>query len=444
MTSVIDNLRNYTSIATEKQKSHLEAAQFWNRLHNVANITLIALTALATILGVMEETIIPVHVVPIVTGIATMISSMVGVFKPFQKQREQLESSKRFKLLMLKLVACESIDDYKEVRAELQEALLDEPFTKAMKKVRKENKDQQREKEKLWALSNQLKMAVLKDAKTYEEFKKDYVTSSSFESSIKTGEVAEVNQEPDTVDGNALTGWIDKIELPIRTISKRRQKTIRQSISALKRRSIGEIDTKIADDQERRFSIASGEHAFGEWNNNGTVVVDQKKSHNNVSPLYYVGEDANILNVEDVDRPLSFTVNMKKNYNLEQPHVSNGNEPKLYKSMQPLAPTNHHQTQLKVRHSPPHSNPQPKLIVNTEPEPTTQSHSQSPSLSTESINLTHHRQDNKSLTQETHFASSNDDSDQEIQKLGEVAGQEHTVIEIANGEDKESSKLIQS
>ena len=141
MASVIDNLRNYTAIATEKQKSHWEAAQFYNRLHNVANMTLIALTALATILGVMEDTVIPVHVVPIVTGIATMISSMIGVFKPFEKQNEQLESSKKFKLLMLKLVACESIDDYKEVRAELQEALLDEPFTKAMKKVRKQNQD---------------------------------------------------------------------------------------------------------------------------------------------------------------------------------------------------------------------------------------------------------------------------------------------------------------
>ena len=277
--------------------------------------------------------------------------------------------------------------------------------------------------------------------------------SSSLESSIEVKEATEVHQEvPDTEDGTKriLTGLLDNVDRPLRVSSQRRQDTIRQSIRALKKpfkpykRTFDEIDTEIAGDQERRFSIASGEFAFGALNNN-EIGADGKHQDNDHLPVYHhhIEKNPTVITVEDIDRPLRFAVNMKSNGNpiVSQPPCIS--QPNLDTFMQALTSNiNNAHAKLKSTHN---SNPEPteqQPIVINEPEPHNSSDlqlSNSPHGSMESINLTH-RQENRSLTQETHFASSSNNSDQEIPQLQEA---DDTVIEI---EDKsgETSKLIQS
>ena len=46
-------------------------------------------------------------------------TSMVGVFKPFERRNAHVDSSRSFQLLMLRLVYCEKISEYKAIRKEI-------------------------------------------------------------------------------------------------------------------------------------------------------------------------------------------------------------------------------------------------------------------------------------------------------------------------------------
>eukprot|EP00111_Clytia_hemisphaerica_P008099 TCONS_00023603-protein len=139
MSSIIANLQNYIDLSKERHKVHQKEALFWDKVNTYANISLIILTSIATVLSVLEESI-PLYVVPIFTGLAAIISSLIGVFKPFDKRNVQEDSSKKFKVLSLKLVACKSIKKYNELRAEILETMMDEPFTREKKKRGNNNK----------------------------------------------------------------------------------------------------------------------------------------------------------------------------------------------------------------------------------------------------------------------------------------------------------------
>ncbi|XP_066934675.1 uncharacterized protein [Clytia hemisphaerica] len=139
MSSIIVNLQNYIDLSKERHRVHQKEALFWNKVNTYANISLIILTSIATVLSVLEGSI-PFYIVPIFTGLATIISSLIGVFKPFDKRNVQEDSSKKFKVLSLKLVACKSMKDYNELRAEILETMMDEPFTREKKKRGNKNK----------------------------------------------------------------------------------------------------------------------------------------------------------------------------------------------------------------------------------------------------------------------------------------------------------------
>ena len=114
MSSIIINLQNYIDLSKEKHHVHQKEAIFWDKVNNLAHISLILLTSIATVLSVLEgiDNSVPFYVVPIFTGLSTVISSLIGVFKPFDKRNNQAEASKKFKVLMLKLVSCKTIEDH--------------------------------------------------------------------------------------------------------------------------------------------------------------------------------------------------------------------------------------------------------------------------------------------------------------------------------------------
>uniref|UniRef100_A0A7M5V710 SMODS and SLOG-associating 2TM effector domain-containing protein n=1 Tax=Clytia hemisphaerica TaxID=252671 RepID=A0A7M5V710_9CNID len=171
--TISQNLRNYIDLTEERNKSHRKAAVFWDKTHQWANIAIIILTSVATIFSVMEGSI-PNYVVPIVTGFAAMVSSMVGVFKPFERHNLHVDSSRNFQLMMLRLVSCEKISEYKEVRKQIQETLLTEPFAPTSKK-KKDDDEEARKKhsEVMWALSSKLKIEIFEEEQEWKKFKQD-------------------------------------------------------------------------------------------------------------------------------------------------------------------------------------------------------------------------------------------------------------------------------
>ena len=124
----LKNARNYVWLASKKNRSHVFSALKWERFFYGAQLSLIILTSLSTILAVIEDKL-PIYVLPIISGIATIVSSVMGVLKPQDKQKLHLESARRFKILMLKLVSCDDMAKYKRVRQEIQHELMDAPFT---------------------------------------------------------------------------------------------------------------------------------------------------------------------------------------------------------------------------------------------------------------------------------------------------------------------------
>ena len=185
MPAISNNLRNYIELVEERNIGHGRAAVYWNHIHQYANISLIILTSVATVLSVMHDSI-PSYVVPIITGLATTISSFIGVFKPYEKREEQLTSARKFKKLMLDLISSESIEEFKRVRSEIQEAMLDEPFTCSTKRAKNQNEQKKKEKNKkrdqLWNLSTKLKIEVYEDEQKWIHFKEEAKKKSKHES----------------------------------------------------------------------------------------------------------------------------------------------------------------------------------------------------------------------------------------------------------------------
>ena len=138
--SIVVNLQNYIDLAKERHKAHQKEALCWDWWNNFGNVLLIILTATATVLSVLEK-YLPIYIVPIFTGLAVIVSSLIAVFKPFDKRNNQEESSKKFKVLMLELVDCKSIEDYHSLKAKVLETILDEPFTKAEGKEEKKRNE---------------------------------------------------------------------------------------------------------------------------------------------------------------------------------------------------------------------------------------------------------------------------------------------------------------
>ena len=182
------NARNYVWLASKKNRSHQKAAVGWETFFYAAQIFLIILTSLSTILSVMENKI-PAYVLPIISGIATIVSSVMGVLKPHDKQVMHLEAARRFKILMLKLVSCEDIAKYKRVRQEIQDQLMDAPFTfpheepltkrgqdltdgaTAGKRSKKQAKNDEMAKQ-IWAINPILKLQLHQDEKLWEDYLK--------------------------------------------------------------------------------------------------------------------------------------------------------------------------------------------------------------------------------------------------------------------------------
>ena len=127
--TIQETRRNFISLAREHCKGHTEAANFYNIIFVTLNLTLTLLTAFATVLSTQELSAgISQNAITIVTGLATLISAVIGFLKPADRRNEQLEFAKEIKVLMFRMIECESEEMYDRIWKDFFEAILTEPL----------------------------------------------------------------------------------------------------------------------------------------------------------------------------------------------------------------------------------------------------------------------------------------------------------------------------
>ena len=121
--------RNFIGITKAKSKSHLNSAWYWDILYSFFIISITVLCAVTTLLAILAN-YLPFYVVPIVGGVATLLSAMHGFLKPADRRQSHLESGKMFKVIMFRMVRCKTKEEYDELWNELYQEIIDEPFVK--------------------------------------------------------------------------------------------------------------------------------------------------------------------------------------------------------------------------------------------------------------------------------------------------------------------------
>ena len=128
-----ENWKSFVGMTRAKAESHGKVAQHWDRIHNILSMTIIFLSALTTI-----STLLPVsqYVGATLGALATLVSAINGSLNPSMRRQLQMESSRGFRALMLKMVRVETERDYEELWKEYNKELLGEPFLPSKFKVK--------------------------------------------------------------------------------------------------------------------------------------------------------------------------------------------------------------------------------------------------------------------------------------------------------------------
>ena len=132
---ISENWSSFVSMTKAKADSHGKVAQYWDSTHNIMSLSLIVLSAMTTL-----STLLPItHYVAATLGaITTLLSAVAGSMAPSTRRQQQMESSKGFRALMLKMVRVETEREYEELWKAYNKELLGEPFLPAKYKVKED------------------------------------------------------------------------------------------------------------------------------------------------------------------------------------------------------------------------------------------------------------------------------------------------------------------
>jgi hypothetical protein len=129
-----ENWQSFVNMTRGKAISHGKASQYWDRIHNILSLTLIfisGLTTLATLLPMLTN-----YVAAGLGAATTLVSAVAGSLNPSSRRQVQMESSRGFRALMLKMVRVETEREYEELWKEYNKELLNEPFLPRRFKVK--------------------------------------------------------------------------------------------------------------------------------------------------------------------------------------------------------------------------------------------------------------------------------------------------------------------
>ncbi|KAL5269652.1 hypothetical protein ACHWQZ_G003191 [Mnemiopsis leidyi] len=165
---IADNWKSFVEMTRAKAESHGKVAQYWDKVHNILSLSLIFLSALTTI-----STLLPVsqYVGAGLGSLATLVSAITGSLNPSARRQQQMESSKGFRALMLKMVRVETERDYEELWKEYNKELLGEPFLPSKYKVQDDTE---------FSMSPEFLLVVARKEAEVMEMTSDLGSSTSF------------------------------------------------------------------------------------------------------------------------------------------------------------------------------------------------------------------------------------------------------------------------
>jgi hypothetical protein len=129
------NWKSFVELTRAKAESHENLAHYWDKVHNILSLILIVLSALTTLF-----TLLPVnsYISSGFGGLTTIASAIAGSVNPGLKRQQQLEATRVFRALMLKMVRVETEREYEELWKDFDKELLTEPFLPEKYKVEEE------------------------------------------------------------------------------------------------------------------------------------------------------------------------------------------------------------------------------------------------------------------------------------------------------------------
>ena len=162
-----ENWERYIEIAKAKSISHTRVAQYWDVIHNITNIVIITLGASTTFLSLIKS--VPSFVISAVAAVTTLTSAILAFMRPHDRRQIQIDSAKTFKVLMLRMVRCETEQMYDQLWLELNKAVMDEPFLPKKFKTGEEDLD--------WKVTYELQMLIAEKDHELEEVLESLITT---------------------------------------------------------------------------------------------------------------------------------------------------------------------------------------------------------------------------------------------------------------------------
>uniref|UniRef100_A0A7M5XEB4 SMODS and SLOG-associating 2TM effector domain-containing protein n=1 Tax=Clytia hemisphaerica TaxID=252671 RepID=A0A7M5XEB4_9CNID len=145
-----ENWYRFLEITKIKSKGHEKAAQYWDFMHSFFSLFMIFLGAATTFLSLIKS--VPPPVVSGIAAMTTLVSAINAFLRPHDRRQVQLDSSKGFRILMMRMIRAEKEREYEDLWRELNKALLDEPFLP--------NKYAKQEPDMGWSISPELLMVI--------------------------------------------------------------------------------------------------------------------------------------------------------------------------------------------------------------------------------------------------------------------------------------------
>ena len=123
-----DDRRVFIKVTEERHLGHVAAATFYRRWSVGLNVTLTVLSALATVLASQKMDVLNTYVVPTITGIATLLSAVIGYLKLGDQKAAHVEYAKKFKILMFQMMEATSEAEEHKIWLQFYKECSEAPF----------------------------------------------------------------------------------------------------------------------------------------------------------------------------------------------------------------------------------------------------------------------------------------------------------------------------
>merc|ERR1719285_202925 len=93
-----------------KAEAHEKVAQHWATVNTYLGLLLTIVSALTTVIAAIPA--LPEMVTVGVSGATTLLSATLGFLQPSQRKEDQCDAAREFRSLMVKMIHCESDEQY--------------------------------------------------------------------------------------------------------------------------------------------------------------------------------------------------------------------------------------------------------------------------------------------------------------------------------------------